>query len=296
MNRSRKLVLQKLAGQIASLPLVSLGLRGLMRISPVRTIIAHRLPVTKEFEFSLAGKTIRYQSSYFDGVGRILYWIGADRYERETMIVFGDIIAGVHTFVDIGANTGFFTLVAAKINPSVSVHAFEPVPAIFQILKRHVELNGLSGNCRLNSLAVSDRVGSVPFHIPYETMASASLNPEGFCHLPGQIVNARSITLDEYVNKASLKKVDLLKIDVEGFEPQVLAGATEVLRRDRPTIICECLPTADTASIENLLLPLGYFFFHLADSGPIKRERIVPDKTGRYQNYLFTVQTDLFLD
>ena len=96
-----------------------------------------------------------------------------------------------------------------------------------------------------------------------------------------------TISLDAYTATHRLMPVDVIKIDVEGFEHLVLKGAVELLARQRPTVVCECLPESETDEIERLLLELKYTAFRLIDGESIPISTIQSGPTGRLQNFLF---------
>lgn len=121
------------------------------------------------------------------------------------------------TYVDIGAFVGTHTLYFALLCGADRVHSFEPRAAVFQALKRNVELNDVGDQVVLHELALTDEPGTFTL-----TMGDSSYV------VPG----AR---LDDLVDE----DVAVIKIDVEGMEPAVLRGAERVLRRSRPVVFAE---------------------------------------------------------
>lgn len=154
-------------------------------------------------------------------------WLGT--YEREAQRVFVDVIREGDVVVDIGANVGFFTLLAAKLaGPRGAVYAFEPFPRNLDYLNRHVAANALA-NVHVLPVALSSQAGTAFF--------SAGANPAS-----GQLsdrgeVEVRTETLDALVASGRVAPPQFLKIDVEGGEAAVLAGAAAVLERHRPAIL-----------------------------------------------------------
>ena len=129
----------------------------------------------------------------------------------------GDAVA------DVGAHVGFFTLLAARlVGPAGEVHAFEPVPVNYERLVENVGLNGLE-NVRLERSAVGDQEGEVSLGLAEERLVG-----ESTCDytVGGELggVTAPVTTLDAYLERRSTPRLRLVKIDVEGFEPKVLAG------------------------------------------------------------------------
>jgi hypothetical protein len=96
----------------------------------------------------------------------------------------------------------------------------------------------------------------------------------------------RVTTLDSFARDNKIARVDLVKIDTENTEPRVLHGMLETLHRDRPFIVCEVLGRGSEKSLEEILQPIGYRYYHLTPFGPVLREGI--EGHPKWLNYLFT--------
>lgn len=143
---------------------------------------------------------------------------------------------------DVGANVGYFSLLAAKAVASTGrVYAFEATPAVAERLAENVNLNGLDNVSVIHS-AVCDRDGEVEFRIQIDDSEGNSL-----VNFSGDWPRIRvpAMTLDEFVARNQIDRVDLIKIDVEGAEPLVLKGAKSLLTRPgRPALVIEVFPAA----------------------------------------------------
>ena len=128
--------------------------------------------------------------------------------------------------IDVGANIGLFALTMAAAQPTVTVHAFEPVPSNYARLVGNVERNRCA-NVVAHQLAVSDSNGFVRFTSDDASPATNRISSEGSARM------VRSITLDDYCRACGIGGVDLLKVDVEGAEPLVLRGAASLLAAGR---------------------------------------------------------------
>ena len=140
--------------------------------------------------------------------------------------------------IDVGANLGFTALIFAKhVGPSGRVYAFEPSPAAYAKLLEVVEKNQL-GNVQCFNLGCGSTRRSETLLVPASS-GNATIRRSGV-HLTGTCreMNIEIDTLDNMILSLA-QKIDFLKIDTEGFEDQVLAGADEVVRRDRPVIYLE---------------------------------------------------------
>lgn len=173
----------------------------------------------------------------------------------------GDVVA------DVGAYIGLYAVaLARRVGPTGRVLAFEPEPTNFAALRAHVELNGLTGTVRLFPVAVGQSEGRVAF----SAGSSQSCLGDG----PGRRIEVDSLRLDSIVRDGP---VDILKIDVEGFEEHVLRGSATLLAdsRRRPRVIfVEVHPYAwqragtSTESLLGFLRGHGYRPSHL-DGRPI---------------------------
>lgn len=131
-------------------------------------------------------------------------------------------------FFDIGANVGFYSLLAAElVGPAGSVFAFEPLPRNVQLLARHLQLNRVR-NCTVVEAAVSDHSGVVRFQ-------------EGLSNGMGYICDkgalpVRAVSLDALVERGDYPLPDYIKMDIEGGEVAALRGATCILTSGCPAI------------------------------------------------------------
>jgi len=248
-----------------------------------------RLPVTWRFCVPVSEtRSFEYQSSRGDAIGRVLYWRGFNGdWEAGTIRIFSLLAREARVVLDIGANTGVYTLLACSVSPAVRVVAIEPVPQIFDRLASNVQFNRLTDRCELHQVAVSDEVGMAEFHVPIGDMpTSASLRPDGFRGYRGQLITVELSTVDSIVREFGTD-VDLAKIDVEGFEDAVLRGMRQTLELSHPTIIIECLPDGPYSEVENILRAAGYLFYSLGahDASPIASLSPRDGKTEHW-NYL----------
>jgi FkbM family methyltransferase len=205
----------------------------------------------------------------------------------EALRLFAACLPHAQAFLDIGANTGVFSLLAARAGVA-RVHAFEPAPAIFDLLVRNVRLNCLR-NVECHPIAVSDRLGSAVLYIPPGQVPTEASTQRGFRRNTQEVV-VETTTLDDFARLHDVGPVDLMKIDTESTEPQVLAGARQLLGSSRPVMICEVLKGLTEARLHALLSPYAYRYFWLTDRGLVPRERIQGDADYRFLNYVFVTR------
>jgi FkbM family methyltransferase len=253
---------------LMSIPFLREGLRFLAHKGLLSAAIYKRLPVVGTFQVDIsATELFHYISSVGDQTGRILYWEGKGGVDPETLYYFDEIIRKVRSFADIGANVGHFTLYGCAVNPHLHVYAFEPVERTLEHLRRNIRKNGWEDRCTLINAAAGSEEGEIDLHVPYDDFpSSASLEPEGFNNIAGELVKTPLLRLDNYFMDKTPPEV--LKIDVEGFEHHVLKGLSTLFAAGyRPIIILECNPGGPDQEITDILVPLNYEFFQLRDDG-----------------------------
>ncbi len=132
------------------------------------------------------------------------------------------------TILDVGANVGLTTLILATICPRARIVAFEPMAENVRLLERNLRENGV-GTCTVVGAAVGDGAG---------TVAMTADGPWSLVSAAGAAVPL--VTLDDWCARSLPEaRIELVKIDVEGYEPNVLAGARALVRRWNPTILLE---------------------------------------------------------
>ena len=162
-------------------------------------------------------------------------WRVDSLFEKEPITI--EWIAGFRpedVLVDVGANVGMYTVWAAKTR-GVRVFAFEPEAQNFSLLNRNIFLNGLGDKVSAYCLAISDAAGLSELHLS-QFMPGGSCHSLGervdFNHVPMQPVYSQgcvSARLDDLVASGAVPEPDHIKIDVDGFEPKVIAGARRII-------------------------------------------------------------------
>jgi FkbM family methyltransferase len=155
--------------------------------------------------------------------------------------------------IDVGANIGAFALHQALKKRAKRVIAFEPSPTVFRRLTANLELNGLQ-NVHVHNVAVGDRCCSLPFlELPMSVNSRIGDNGQRAA------LRVACVTLDSVLKPLNIRKVNMIKIDTEGYEKQVLEGASETLQRTERLII-ELHKESDKAELEELLFDQGFRF------------------------------------
>jgi FkbM family methyltransferase len=162
---------------------------------------------------------------WISGSQRHACWLGI--YEPDLQKLLWQRLRPGRVFYDVGANAGFYTLLAAKCMSGGTVIAFEPVPENVAYLRRHIHLNRLQ-NVRLIEAAVSDCDDMIGFRCG-RTRSEGQLSPNGE-------LKVQSVTLDSLISREILPSPHFIKMDIEGGEYKALLGARTCFERLRPEL------------------------------------------------------------
>lgn len=158
-----------------------------------------------------------------DGAGRMLYYFRS--FDNEILEFVDRYLEPGQVVVDVGANIGVYTAFTAKrVAPDGHVYAFEPNPDVFERLQANVT----APNIQLFAGAVGSETGCVKLGLNPDTAKSSVVRHD----VAGATVSVPCVTLDAFVREnLGERRIDYLKIDVEGFDYNVLLGARECLAR-----------------------------------------------------------------
>jgi FkbM family methyltransferase len=202
-----------------------------------------------------------------DWLGRHVYVLG--EYEPATAHVLRALLRPAGRLVDVGANVGYFTLLASRaVGPKGKVYAFEPVPQTLEDLRHNLRLNGAE-NVVVGEEALADQPGEATFFVgPADHRGTSSLRSltggEG-------VLKVRRLRLDDWLPAG--EHVDVIKLDVEGAEYLALRGMEAILRRDRPDLVIEITDSflqemgASAAAVHAFLSGLGYRMYVIEPDG-----------------------------
>ena len=165
-------------------------------------------------------------------------------YERDEIQFVRAVLKPGDSAIDVGAHIGFFTMqMAAAVGPEGRVYAFEPLDLNADLLEQSVAENGFGGRVDFRRAAAGAAPGMATLTFPVETLNSggAYLLRDGTAPLAGHRKKEVPVVALDALDLR--RPVRLIKMDVEGAEPQVLRGAASLLQRDRPLILSELHPT-----------------------------------------------------
>lgn len=224
---------------------------------------------------------LRYEGDLASFIDWTIYFYGC--YERAVLTLLADAaaLAGPRAvFLDVGANVGQHALILSR--RVAQVHAFEPWDKARRRLERNLALNAVT-NVTVHALGLGEHDKDLTFHAP----ASANWGTGSF--VPEVNLNRSDGTLpvlrgDTALAQRGIGRVDLIKIDTEGFEIKVLSGLAETIARHRPVVVCEMSgPTLaeagpDPLATLNRLFGPGWTFLDLGHH--MERYRLRPFRGG----------------
>jgi len=191
---------------------------------------------------------------------------GVRSYERPTVCALLTIFSMQRpgfVFYDVGANIGYYSTLCGRLFEPAAVVAFEPTPETADWARRIADANGVAATTRVEQVAVGREAGEGLLHLSDVSEASNSL-VAGF-KPSGSSIPVEVVTIDDHVAVSGLVP-DVVKIDAEGFEPEVLAGAQRTLAEHRPILVVEVLYRFGHdygPSIEAELRGIGYHRYRL---------------------------------
>lgn len=197
-----------------------------------------------------------------DYVGRAAYYSGD--LDRKVTWVCSRLVRQGDTVLDIGANLGLVTFILSTlVGPSGTVHAFEPIPDMKKMIDLAMRRNGV-GNVQVHQLALGSESSDLALYVPKGHAGAASfLASHRLEDSKPIVVPVRR--LSDVMAEFDVERVRLVKIDVEGFEPEVLAGAIEFFESSPPDAILFELNVPSSEAPEHpsmqLLSALGYDYF-----------------------------------
>lgn len=210
-------------------------LRRMLKLVPRNSV----LPI---MQGSLKGK------KWVKGSGANGYWLGT--YELKKQELFKDKIKPGNVVYDIGAHSGFYSLLAAElVGENGRVFSFEPNPQNIFYLRKNISLNGYK-NIEVFETAVSEKPGISSFDAGENSFYS-KLSHNG-------ALKVKTIALDDFKNEGKISAPDVVKIDVEGAELLVLKGMAKILKEFRPLLFLSTHSREIYSLCLNFLKPLGY--------------------------------------
>ena len=202
----------------------------------------------------------------------------AGTYEPDMTPAFHELARPGGTLYDIGAHVGYYTALWLRLGGR-RVETFEPVPSTRQILEQMLARNGLTAQVGVHDVALGRAAAPGRMQVDDADLGAASAAflegsgglDTGVAVAPGRTAHHVPVTvqrLDDVVRDRGLPAPTVIKLDVEGAEANVLAGAAEVLSRYQPAILCEVHRIDAGLELAQQLTRLGYTLRILGKNGP----------------------------
>ncbi|MCW3076480.1 MAG: methyltransferase [Bacteroidetes bacterium] len=244
-----------------------------------------------------------YKHLYFEGILKIkfdshsflirhygfqleneIFWKGlTNGWEKISIQLWIQLSKNADVIVDIGANTGIYSLISKTVNPSSQVLAFEPVKRVYEKLCSNCKLNSFNIECFEYAISNSDGEATI-YDRPTPHVYSVAVN-KNISGLPNSIpTKIKTKKLSTLIKDHGLSKIDLIKIDVETHEPEVLEGMEHFLKLYRPTLLIEILSDEIGQKVQALIKDIDYLYFNIDEINPPKLVNKI-EKSSFY-NYL----------
>ena len=196
------------------------------------------------------------------------------------------------TFLDVGANIGYYTALAARaVGPTGKVIAMEPDPESFKYLEHTIAANGTE-NVQAFPVAASDASATLPLYI------SADNRGDNRLYAPGESrpqVEVEAVATDALLAENKIDTVNFIKIDVQGYEPKVIAGLRDTITRSpKLTLLTEFWPKGirdaggDPQNFLNTLRELGLTLHELKADGELTELKDDADLIARHEGRRYT--------
>ena len=214
------------------------------------------------------------------GDSRLCEMLYFDQFEPETRSFLDAYLRPGDVFLDIGANVGLYTIAAARlVGNGGQVHAFEPCSKTFARLEENVRLNGLR-NVSCHRVALSDENAEAQLSLAKDGFDAWNSLGKPYMGEPGGQETVQTVTLDSFVGQHRLEgRITAMKIDVEGWENQVLTGAEKLLAAANAPALCvefteeaAQLAGSSCAALYRTLERLGFRMFTIGNTP----ETVVP--------------------
>lgn len=247
------------------------------------------LPASGRLQMNFPGVPEFYmRSDGKDSIASRVYFNGFESFEKETITLFVSLLESARTVLDIGANTGLYSMIACAQNRNRDVYAFEPLLFVYTYLRQNKQENAFEN---LHALAMGlddehhagDSTLFIPMGITLPT--GASLKQYAWPKIHEEKIATR--TLDAVVDGLGITDIDLIKIDAETLEPRILSGGHETITAHRPIVLCEILHQIEADLIEAQFSEYDYEFFQITRTGLYPVDELKHDEKGVDINFLF---------
>jgi len=208
-------------------------------------------------EVAIAGGILEGMHMALDLQSEKDYWLGT--YEADLQAAARHFIQPGMTVYDVGANIGYISLMAARLNgPDGNVFSFEALPANLERLEQNRALNQLEQRIRIQPAAVVAGSGPVTFFMHHSGAMGKAQGSAGREEQYQQKIEVNGLALDDFVYRQSQPLPNLVKMDIEGGEGMALAGMARILKEAPPIFLIELHGEQAARSVWEQLSANGY--------------------------------------
>ena len=221
-----------------------------------------------DYDVKILGLNFKIKSGPQDDHFLDLEFDRMSSWENRTLRIWSDLSKTAQVCIDVGAYFGVYTIVSF-LSGAKEVYAIEPNPNVFKNLLSNLEINGLQRevtclnfavgeeNCDSSLLAMPNRPLSSGAHIDLGSRENIVYDSNFRRYKSVSIGNVQVKPLDCML-EITKSRIDLIKIDVEGYELLVLNGAERILREHQPVLIIEIVSAEQKKIVDNKLHSFGY--------------------------------------
>ena len=286
---------------------------------PINTILSRLLrPISgvipAKYKFGVYGPfvlkfpgniTVQYYTNPTSYHSKLLFWDGFEGFENESSQYFAQLAKNAGCFFDVGANIGYYSLLAGAVNPGIAIFSFEPMPAPNAYLVKNLKLNHIK-NFTTSNLALSNSKTQAEFYATANAklgfIADQLSGDGGMSESHSGVrslekVKVNTITLDEYAaeNLPEGMLIELMKLDTEATEHYVLEGATTILSKHRPIIMCEVISGQIEKELEQILSANNYLYFRTGKGKPQKVNSLTDNTASKFEYFLVPAEKESLL-
>mgnify|MGYP000116615204 CR=1 FL=1 len=181
-------------------------------------------------------------------VTKYMFYQGFEAYEYNWL--FKDLAQNASCFLDVGANIGLYSVLAAKYNSQLQIHAFEPGKGAVHFLRKNISHNQLQQQVSVHEVAMSNQDSQLEFHeaghpkfpwLAHNLNGSSSLQAE-HGRTKETAYQVAVCRLRSFLEKQALLNFDLIKLDTEHTEQLIIADSQDILAANRPLMMIEIYP------------------------------------------------------
>lgn len=262
---------------------------------PFRSFLksSFKIPPSGIIKLKTDSGTIKIATNQTSYITKILFWEGYKSFEYSE--IFESLTKKIDCFLDIGANIGYYSLLASKANPQIKIYAFEPASGPKHYLNENVSLNNMGENIITVDYALSQKSIPIDFYEVKSTKYNyldKNLSGE---HNAGTKTKTRNfikttvqaISLSNFIKNKNIQNIDLIKIDTEGTEVEILESGKEYIEKFKPIVICETLFNTTETLLTDFFKEMDYELYNHSQIGLIKVSTLKRIKDDGIRNCFF---------